>query len=88
VKDDGAVLSKIASVVIGGQVLGQPGTANTFGFGAEQIGSFKYNGITVALHSGAHNDKFAPAAVGDAHPLGPSLSGGTPDAFAVHVFEV
>lgn len=82
------ITAKIASIVIGGEVLGRPG-GGTFGFGAEQIGSFKYNGAAVALASGAHTDKFAGAGlVGTARHVGPSLSATVSDGFAVHVFEV
>jgi hypothetical protein len=82
---DGPPISKIASIVIAGQVLGNPGTDMAYGFGAEQIGSFKYNGITVPLKAGASNDT---SALGKAHPVGASLSTANTDGFAMHVFEV
>jgi hypothetical protein len=86
---DEAPISKIASVVIAGRVVGLPGTPNLYGFGAEEIGSFRYNGIGVMLKAGAHNDIFSTTpALHRARPLGPSLSGGNADGFAVHVFEV
>jgi len=49
----------IRSVTIGGQALGTLGsvsTADSFGFVAQQIGSFKINGFAVPLAAGAAND--------------------------------
>ncbi len=87
--DDGAgnntIVARIASITIKGQVIGESGTNNPSGFLAEQIGSFKYNGITVPLTAGAKNDTFA---LGKARALGASLSTLNTDGFAVHVFEV
>jgi len=82
---NGGTMSKIASVVIKGRVLGETGTNNTFGILSRTIGSFKYDGITVLLKAGAANDTFA---LGAEHALGASLSSTPPDGFAVHVFEV
>src|SRR5262249_56671135 len=59
VKDDSPVFSTIRSVTIGGQALGTLGsvsTADSFGFVAQQIGSFKINGFAVPLAAGAAND--------------------------------
>ena len=82
------ITAKIASIVIGGEVIGRPGGA-TFGFVAEQIGSFKFNGTAVALAADAHTDKFAGVGLaGNARRVGPSLSATVSDGFAVHVFEV
>ena len=81
----GGTMSKIASITIKGQVLGDGSTNHTSGFFAETIGAFKYHGIAVALKAGASNDTFA---LGAAHPVGPSLSTTNADGFAVHVFEV
>jgi len=82
------ITAKIASIVINGEVIGRPG-GGTFGFVAEQIGSFKYNGFAVVLAPGAHTDTFAGAGLaGTARPVGPSLSTPVSDGFAVHVFEV
>jgi hypothetical protein len=85
------ITAKISSIVIDGEVIGRPGSSPgaTFGFVAEQIVSFKYNGAAVALAAGAHTDKFAGAGVvGNARFVGPSLSTAISDGFAVHVFEV
>jgi hypothetical protein len=45
-----AILSKIASITIGGQVIGS--TTSHFGFVAQQIGSFKSAGFTAKLTTG------------------------------------
>jgi hypothetical protein len=82
---NGGTISKIASIRIKGHVLGEPGTNQTFGFFAGQIGSFSYNGLTLALTPGAHNDPFAGP---PAHPVGPSTSTINVDGFAVHVYEI
>ena len=42
-------MPSIASIDIGGIVIGDAGAGDHFGFDAEKIGSFKYDGITVAL---------------------------------------
>ncbi len=82
------ITAKIASIVIDGAVSGRPGGA-TFGFVAEQIVSFKFNGTAVALAADAHTDKFAGVGLaGTARFVGPSLSATVNDGFAVHVFEV
>lgn len=82
--------SKIGSIVIGGQVHGLvalPG--RSFGFGAEEIGSFKAGKSAYVLKTGAHNDKFtAQYAVGTALAVGSSVSSVNSDGVAVHVFEV
>ena len=80
-----AIIAKIASISINGQVVGIPGSFQTFGFVAEQIGSFKVAGTVVPLLSGTSNDTFA---AGKAQPVGPTFSGSTGDGFAVHVYEV
>ena len=86
-RNDPTVLSKIASVAIGGGVYGVNGTPGLthFGFVAEQIGSFKVNGVNLPLKSGAKNDTFALNA---ARAVGASLSTVDVDGFAVHVIEV
>lgn len=81
--------SKIASIIIDGQVLGQVGTNNTFGFESRQIGSFKVGGITIPLRANAHNDTAGGLGkVGFGRAVGASLSSTFDDKFAVHVFEV
>jgi hypothetical protein len=57
--DTVGIISKITSITIGGLVFGTPNstsTADDFGFIAEQIGSFKEAGTTIALMLNAHND--------------------------------
>jgi hypothetical protein len=52
-----ALVSKIASITIGGYLSGTPNTAGDhFGFVAQQIGSFKLGGAVIPLGAGAHND--------------------------------
>src|SRR5262249_6139616 len=51
-----AIIAKIASVTIDGQVLGTVGGSDHFGFVSQQVGSFKFDGITLPLHSGPGND--------------------------------
>jgi hypothetical protein len=89
---DNLSISKIASIVIGGQIKSGyfPAFASTagnqtYGFVAQHIGSFKYGGIVVPLKAGPSNDTFA---VGTARPLGASRSSLNTDGFAMHVFEV
>jgi fibronectin-binding autotransporter adhesin len=81
--------SKIASITIKGQVLGQVGVNRSFGFGAEEIGAFTVGKGKLPLRSGAHNDLFAASGVtGNALPVGSSTATVVNDFFAVHVFEV
>ena len=85
---DTAVTSRIASITIGGGVLGTTdGIPNVkhFGIVAEEIAAFKSNGTALPLKSGANNDTFA---LFRDYPVGPSLSTGLVDGFAVHVNEV
>ncbi len=60
-----SITAKIASIVIGGQVLGTPGGTDHFGFVSQQIGSFKAAGLSVVLKAGADNDNVAVGATGD-----------------------
>jgi hypothetical protein len=83
--DSPNIFSKITSITIGGYVRGDPGTNRTFGFAAQQIGTFKVGGTAIALTSGRSNDLFV---LGAARPVGASLSTTNADGFAVHVFEV
>ncbi|MEA3186518.1 MAG: hypothetical protein QOD99_348, partial [Chthoniobacter sp.] len=89
-RDHPELSSKIASIVIGGQVIGNVNDpSKTYGFGAEEIGSFKVNGVALSLTPGKNNDKFASAGVvGNAIPIGSSRGNVVSDGFAVHVFEV
>jgi hypothetical protein len=83
--------SKIASIVIKGAVLGDSSDfTHTYGFGAQEIGSFKVNGNAFTLKPDRGNDKFAGLGlVAAAVPVGPTPNNlGNDDGFAVHVFEV
>jgi hypothetical protein len=53
---DPALFSKIASIVIGGQVSGSATNMDHFGFVSQEIGSLKINGVTVPLTKGRGND--------------------------------
>ena len=53
------VVSKIASIVIQGQVLGTPASINRtdhFGFVAQELGAFSIAGTTIKVTNGASND--------------------------------
>ena len=64
--DSATIFSKIASITIGGQVLGTIGGSDHFGFVAEQIGSFKVGGTTIPLSSDpAVKDNRAVGVTGD-----------------------
>lgn len=43
------VISKIASIIIGGTVTGTPAAGDHFGFESHQIGTFRYQGFTAPL---------------------------------------
>jgi len=64
-KDDPAVHSKIASVTIGGQVMGIVGGNEQFVFMSNEIGSFSVGGTPFAMMPGALNDSFMIGATGD-----------------------
>jgi hypothetical protein len=88
VKDDLAALSRIASIVVGGRVIGTPLDTDAFrtGFGAQHIVSMKVGGITaIPLTPGAGNDTFA---LGRHYPLGTTLGTANADGYDVHVYEV
>ena len=64
------VIAKIASITIGGQVIGTLNNLNntdSFGFVAEQIGAVKIGGNLAALTVGAHNDNLALGQTADFH---------------------
>jgi hypothetical protein len=88
--DDPDVIAKIARITIGGQVLGILGNpTKTFGFGSEEIGSFKVGGTALPLHAGRSTEKFAGAGLaGNAIPVGFTPGNIVNDGFAIHVFEV
>ncbi|MGB8168534.1 MAG: hypothetical protein WCF18_13640 [Chthoniobacteraceae bacterium] len=50
------IISKIASIAIGGQVIGSTGSGDHFGFVAEQVGSFKMGGVAIPLQAAMHTD--------------------------------
>ena len=60
-----AIQAKIASITIGGQVLGTIGGTDQFGFVAEQIGLLKVAGTLIPLKPAAHVDNRAIGPVGD-----------------------
>ncbi len=64
--DNSKITSSIASITIGGQVLGPSGgLVVETGFSAEWIKSFSVGGTKLTLKSGAHNDDFNIGASGD-----------------------
>jgi hypothetical protein len=65
VKDEAGINSKIASVTIGGQVLGTVGGTDHFGIVAEQIGAVKIGGTPLALTAGIGNDDIPLGITGD-----------------------
>jgi hypothetical protein len=62
--NDTAIISKIASIVIG-TVTGTPALGDAFGFVAEHVVSVKIGGVAVGLIAGARNDT-TPVSVGAA----------------------
>jgi len=58
VKDDSLVFSQIASLTIGGQVMGTIGFADHFGIVAENIGAVRIGGTLLTLAAGKSNDDF------------------------------
>ncbi|HJZ90439.1 MAG TPA: hypothetical protein VKE40_06170, partial [Gemmataceae bacterium] len=53
------IVSKIASISIGGLALGTPNSVNaadSFGIEAQQIGALKVGGFAIPLNAGAAND--------------------------------
>ena len=57
--DHASIVSRIATVFIGGIALGTPNSANPtdqFGFEAQQIGLLKVGGFAISLAAGAAND--------------------------------
>ncbi len=84
-RDSGAI-SRIASIVVGGRVLGDGGGgAIRHGFGAQFLGSMKVGGTAVIpLFAGAGTDTFP----GGAYPLGQTLGTFNADGFNMHAYEV
>ena len=63
-----SLLAEIASISIGGEVLGTPSSVSStdaFGFVAQYIVSFSEGGIALHLKPGAHNDDLALGATSD-----------------------
>ncbi len=57
--DNAAIISKIASITIGGHLFGTPASVSTtdhFGFVAEQVGSLKVGGFAIPLTAVPHQD--------------------------------
>ncbi len=87
--DSAARISKIATIVIGGRVLGDStGSAVRNGIGAQFIGVLRVGGVTnIPLIAGAGTDTFA--GVNGAYPLGQTLGTfPTNPSFNMHAFEV
>jgi hypothetical protein len=60
--------SKIASITVGGQVLGTPDSVDPFdhyAFESESIGSLKIGGTSIQLKAGRHNDDLYVGTTGD-----------------------
>lgn len=72
INDDAAIRSRIAAVVIKGQVIGTPSStdASTFAIAAQQLGTVKIGGVTIPLQPGVSDDTFAAAR---SQPLSGSL---------------
>lgn len=72
INDDAAIRSRIAAVIIKGQVIGTPSStdASTFAITAQQLGTVKVGGTVIPLLPGAGNDTFAAAR---SQPLSGSL---------------
>lgn len=64
-KDVATISSRIASVTIGGQVLGTVGGADHFGIVAENVGAMTIGDTRLVLASGNSNDDFTIGITGD-----------------------
>jgi hypothetical protein len=81
-------ISKIASIVIGGRVIGTSPIDDVYrnGFAAQQIGRVTVGGVTVIpLLAGSSTDTFGAQT---AYSLGTTRGTGTADGWDVHVYEV
>ncbi|HJZ93151.1 MAG TPA: hypothetical protein VKE40_19900 [Gemmataceae bacterium] len=65
VKDEGQVFSKIASLSIGGQVIGTAGGTDHFGIVAENVGAVTIGGLRIPLNSSASKDDVSVGITGD-----------------------
>jgi hypothetical protein len=84
-------ISKIASVIIKGNAIGTISATDflTFGIEAQQLGSLRVGGATVALTAGAGNDLMGPGNTrGQAHPLGATFGTTIDDHYDFHAYEV
>jgi hypothetical protein len=81
------IVSKIGSVLIGGQAYGttDPLDLATFGITAQQLGTIRIGGALVTLTPGASNDTFAS---GKARGSGPTYGPTNLDGRDFHVYEV
>jgi len=57
--DDAKTISKIGSVTIDGQIIGDPAGPEDFGFIAEEVGAFTVDGLSIPLKAGNGNDLIA-----------------------------
>jgi hypothetical protein len=80
------IVSRIVSVVIGGQAYGtnDPTDLNTYGIAAQLLGSVRIGGYLVPLTPSASNDTFPLSA----HASGPTYGPTNPDGRDFHVYEV
>jgi len=62
---DSNLIAEIASIVIGGDVLGTVAAGDQFGFVAQEIGSFSDGGTVFKLKAGPGNDNLPVEATGD-----------------------
>jgi hypothetical protein len=65
VKDDPLAFSKIASLTIGGQVLGTLGGTDHFGVVAEVVGAVRVAGTLIPTVAGESNDDIPVGITGD-----------------------
>jgi hypothetical protein len=65
VKDDSLVSSRIASLTIGGQVMGTIGPFDHFGIVAENVGAVRIGGTLLGLAVGKSNDDFLVGITGN-----------------------
>jgi hypothetical protein len=69
VSDDTALIARIASITIKGNVIGTLDAADNFGFVAQQIDKVKFGGRTISLTAGPSNDNVLLPFTDDVHIL-------------------
>jgi hypothetical protein len=69
VSDDTALIARIASITIKGNVIGTLDAADNFGFVAQQIDKVKFGGRTISLTAGPSNDNILLPFTDDVHIL-------------------